>query len=257
MQPAEGHPGGFFATSGSFMDFGFYVGFFLNSSVEWEFDRCSFSVLPVRSDVSISFGSGASAGRTHRQIQVRVVLRRVCVCLKGTGASPREKNSSFNLKRPGRNRSDDSNSPPDVVSDLTGLLFVKLLPAPLFWVAFLFVVFLLRTLLRKGWAGAVASALLLTVFAAAGTQFTLATSLLFLVFFSVAVFLLIRFGLLVLVANYVVHNVLDGFSMTIQGSAWYAGISLAGILLMAAIAFYGFYTSLGDRPVLGGAMLEE
>jgi hypothetical protein len=26
---------------------------------------------------------------------------------------------------------------------------------------------------------------------------------------------------------------------------------------MAAIAFYGFYTSLGGRPVFGGAVLEE
>jgi hypothetical protein len=40
-------------------------------------------------------------------------------------------------------------------------------------------------------------------------------------------------------------------------SSWYAGISLAGILLMAAITFYGFYTSLGGRPVFGGAVLEE
>jgi len=32
---------------------------------------------------------------------------------------------------------------------------------------------------------------------------------------------------------------------------------VAGILLIAALAFYGFYTSLGDRPVFGGAVLEE
>jgi len=38
---------------------------------------------------------------------------------------------------------------------------------------------------------------------------------------------------------------------------WYAGISLTGILLIAATTFYGFYTSLGGRPVFGGAVLEE
>ena len=134
---------------------------------------------------------------------------------------------------------------------------LSLVGAPLFWLAFLFVVFLLRTLLRKGWAAAVASVLLLAVLLAAGRQFTPATSVFFLIFVSVAVFLLIRFGLLVLVANYVVHNVLTGLPLTTQGSAWYAGISLAGILLMAAMAFYGFYTSLGGRPVFGGAVLEE
>jgi hypothetical protein len=40
-------------------------------------------------------------------------------------------------------------------------------------------------------------------------------------------------------------------------SIWYAGLSLAGILLIAAMAFYGFYTSLGGRPVFGSPVLEE
>ena len=35
------------------------------------------------------------------------------------------------------------------------------------------------------------------------------------------------------------------YPLTMQWSAWYAGISLTGILFMAALAFYGFYTSLG------------
>ena len=35
------------------------------------------------------------------------------------------------------------------------------------------------------------------------------------------------------------------------------GISLAAILFMAAIAAYAFYTSLGGRPIFGGAVLEE
>jgi hypothetical protein len=32
---------------------------------------------------------------------------------------------------------------------------------------------------------------------------------------------------------------------------------LAGILLMAAMAFNGFYTSLGGRLVFGGTVLKE
>jgi hypothetical protein len=72
-----------------------------------------------------------------------------------------------------------------------------------------------------------------------------------------AVFMLIRFGLLWLVAGFVFGEFLESFPLTTQGSAWYAGISLAGILLMAAMAFYGFYTSLGGRPVFGSAVLEE
>jgi len=71
------------------------------------------------------------------------------------------------------------------------------------------------------------------------------------------VFLLIRFGLLALVANYVLWYILTHFPLTTQGSAWYAGISLAGILVMAAITLYGFYLSLGGRPAFGSAVLEE
>jgi hypothetical protein len=68
---------------------------------------------------------------------------------------------------------------------------------------------------------------------------------------------MIRFGLLALVVNFVVFNIVQNFPLTTQGSAWYAGISLAGILLIAAMAIYGFYTSLGGRPVFGGAVLED
>jgi hypothetical protein len=50
---------------------------------------------------------------------------------------------------------------------------------------------------------------------------------------------------------------LTHFPLTTQGSAWYAGISLAGILVMAAITLYGFYTALGGRPVLGSEVIEE
>jgi hypothetical protein len=66
-----------------------------------------------------------------------------------------------------------------------------------------------------------------------------------LIFSSLAVFVLIRFGLLALAVNLVVVNIVQTFPLTAQGSAWYAGISLTGILLIAAMAFYGFYTSGG------------
>ena len=78
-----------------------------------------------------------------------------------------------------------------------------------------------------------------------------------LIVLGVTVFLLRRLGLLWLVVTWVFASLPTSFPLTTQSSAWYAGISLTGILLMAAMAFYGFYTSLGDRPVFGGAVLEE
>ena len=129
--------------------------------------------------------------------------------------------------------------------------------APFFWLAALFVLFLLRALLRKQWAAAVAWVLLVSVFIGAFSEFDPVALVGALIFGGLAVFMMIRFGLLALVTNYVVYNILQNYPLTIHGSVWYAGISLTGILMMAAIAFYGFYTSLGGRPAFGGAVLEE
>ena len=133
-----------------------------------------------------------------------------------------------------------------------------LMGAPVFWLSALFVLFFLRMLLRKEWAAGVVFVLLLSTFVAAGSQFEPVASLGGLSFSCVAVFLLTRFGLLTVVTNFVFWSVLENFPLTTQGSSWYAGISLTGILLMAAITFYAFHTSLGGRPVFGGGgVLEE
>jgi hypothetical protein len=61
-------------------------------------------------------------------------------------------------------------------------------------------------------------------------------------------FLLIRFGLLVVVGAGIFNDILRSFPLTTQMSSWYAGTSLAGILLLAAIALSAFFPSLGaDR----------
>ena len=134
----------------------------------------------------------------------------------------------------------------DISNDLVG--------APVFWLAALFVLVLLRALLRKEWAAAVAWALLFTIFGG-GSHLVVWVSAL--IFFSLAVIVMIRFGLLALVTNYVIYAILETFPLTTQGSVWYAGVSFAGILFIAAITFYAFYTSLGGHPVFGGAVLEE
>src|SRR5271157_1884090 len=140
-----------------------------------------------------------------------------------------------------------------MVADVASALML----APFPWLLALFSLFLFRVLLRREWAAAVAWVLLPTVFAAADSRFDPVAPVGMLIFASLAVFVMIRFGLLALVANFVVYNILQNYPLTTQGSVWYSGISLAGILLIAAMAFYAFYTSLGGRPAFGGAVLEE
>jgi serine/threonine-protein kinase len=129
--------------------------------------------------------------------------------------------------------------------------------AVLLSLACLFLLVLLRALLRKEWAAAVAWVLLFTVFLSVGSNSIPVALGENLIVMGVTVLLLMRLGLLWFLSVFVFGSLLGDFPLTTQGSAWYAGISLTGILLMAAMAFYGFYTSLGGLPVFGGAALEE
>jgi hypothetical protein len=122
----------------------------------------------------------------------------------------------------------------------------------------LLALFLFRALLRKDWAAGVAYVLLFAGAEAAGSGNPATVFVTFLITNSLAVILTIRFGLLAMAAFIVFpFCVLSNFPLTTQLSSWYAGISLAGILLMAAIACYCFHTSLGGQPIFGSATLDE
>jgi hypothetical protein len=140
-----------------------------------------------------------------------------------------------------------------IISDIS-LSLGPVLLAPL---AILFVLFLLRAVLRREWAAAIAFVLLFTVLFSASSQFDPVITLTSLVFWVLAAFLVIRFGLLAFAVQGFFDNLLEQYPLTTHGSAWYSGISLAAILLMAALAFYGFYTSLGGQSLFGSAVLEE
>ena len=138
----------------------------------------------------------------------------------------------------------------DLSNSLIGSLFISFV--------ILFTLFLLRALLRKEWVAAIVCILLITFFRPPSADpFTAVTVVSVLITTGLTVFLFLRFGLLAVVASYFFTDILGSFPLTTHGSAWYAGLSLAGILLMAAMAFYAFYTSLGGRPMFGGAVLEE
>jgi hypothetical protein len=123
--------------------------------------------------------------------------------------------------------------------------------------ALLFVLFLLRVLLRKEWAAAGVLVLLFTLFQALPSASPAVAAVTGLIAFGLEVFLLVRFGVLVLIASFFFQEFLSNFPLTTQVSAWYAGIGFAGILALAALAFYSFYTSLGGSSMFGTAALED
>ena len=66
---------------------------------------------------------------------------------------------------------------------------------------------------------------------------------------ALTLFVLFRFGL----AGSIVMSVTYGlflYPITFEASAWYAGGGYFALLLVAAIALYGFRTSLGSRRLL-------
>lgn len=67
---------------------------------------------------------------------------------------------------------------------------------------------------------------------------------------------LLRVGLLGAVFAQFVYSALVSAPVTLDFSRWYAGWGLGAVLVVLALALYGFYTSLGSRPLLGAAFEE-
>jgi serine/threonine-protein kinase len=114
--------------------------------------------------------------------------------------------------------------------------------------------FLLRAVLRREWLAAAVFVLFFAVpsLLAGG----LISGAFGLVMAAAEIFVFLRFGLLAWVfANYFGHFL--AFPLTTNFSAWYAGSSLLVLLVLAAIAVYGFRIALAGRPMFSGAGLDD
>jgi hypothetical protein len=133
-------------------------------------------------------------------------------------------------------------------------MFVNLYGAVLYGLGFLFMLVLLRVLLRNNWLAAIAWCLLLAgpitgengAFAWVGGGLR-ALSL----FATIATGGLLR----LVVALFCLFTLIEA-PLTLNLSAWYAPRALPVVLTIAAIASYGFRTALAGKPVLG-RLLDE
>ena len=118
-------------------------------------------------------------------------------------------------------------------------------------VGWLFLILLLRVLLRRQWIAVVAALLFATVTALPGSPNKLVFFVYLLVAFGMFLFVLIRFGLLAPVFWALYMWLPDFVVLTLDSSAWYAGRSFFTLALFAAIALYACRISLGGRwPVV-------
>jgi serine/threonine-protein kinase len=113
-----------------------------------------------------------------------------------------------------------------------------------------FMLFLTRVVVRKQWIAAAAFIVVGTLVDSGGTSYPWIDYTANALFAGLAVFVLLRFGLLALIATEAFSQFLTGVPRTLDFSAWYAGIGVASLVLVALMAIYGFRTSLAGRRLL-------
>ena len=69
------------------------------------------------------------------------------------------------------------------------------------------------------------------------------------------IFLLLRLGLVAMVAGLFTQIVLDTFPITLDVSGWYFGASLWALAAIAALGIYGLHASLAGRSLFKDDLL--
>jgi hypothetical protein len=65
----------------------------------------------------------------------------------------------------------------------------------------------------------------------------------------------LRLGLLATIVAYAVPQILLNLPITLDSSSWYFGLSMIPIVLVAAVATYGFRISLAGRKILRSELI--
>jgi hypothetical protein len=113
-------------------------------------------------------------------------------------------------------------------------------------------IFILRAALRRDWLAGGAIVLIYMVLNWLATPASPAlAALLGGVQTALLVFVMLRFGLVALMASSFVLELLVMFPITADFSVWYAGTSLFALLSVALLAAFAFHTSLGGRSLFG------
>ncbi|HUA63071.1 MAG TPA: serine/threonine-protein kinase [Verrucomicrobiae bacterium] len=134
-----------------------------------------------------------------------------------------------------------------VLSSWAGSLFGPLL--------ILFLLFVLRVLLRKEWAAAAVCSILIGILnTGAPTVYFVPDLIVNTLQGALFVFVIIRFGLLTAIVASTLGDFLLGLPRTLDFSLWYASMGMLPLVLMGLVAVYGFYRSVGSRPIFGAEL---
>jgi hypothetical protein len=109
---------------------------------------------------------------------------------------------------------------------------------------------ILRRLLRRQWLAAAAFvAIYMTIGALVSFESPWFAALFTAIETAILVFVLLRYGLLAVLAAAFAYEIAVVFPITADFSAWYSGASIFALLSVAAVAAYAFQTALAGRPL--------
>jgi hypothetical protein len=125
----------------------------------------------------------------------------------------------------------------------------------------LVILVLMRVIVRRQWAAVAATIALVTSLGAVGFSTAggeKASAILFCVLLATGPLLITQVGLLAfVVGSFLWLPCMLFLPVTLELSAWYAQPTWVFLLVVAGLTLYGFYVSLGGRPMFGEKLLEE
>jgi serine/threonine-protein kinase len=121
---------------------------------------------------------------------------------------------------------------------------------------FFFVLFLFRVLLRRPWLAGVAFVALFAASRSLGSDHPEVQIPSSIAIFGIVAFAGVRFGLVALAAGLFTVDLIIGTPMPASASSWYAPATAFVFLTVLGFAAWGFYTSLGGRPLWRGDLFD-
>jgi hypothetical protein len=114
--------------------------------------------------------------------------------------------------------------------------------------------FFLRALLRNQAIAFCACLLLWSLLLRPSNPWDFAVAL---VLSAILLFVLMRFGLLAAIFQYLYCAIAVRFPITLDASAWYSGAGYAALAILAIVVLYAFRTSIGRHPLIASSRLDE
>jgi hypothetical protein len=121
---------------------------------------------------------------------------------------------------------------------------------------FFFLIFLLRAVLRKQWLAATAFVMIYTVMQSLRSDYPWVDAPFVAVIYGIAALVVVRFGLVALASGIFVADLIGNLPATANFTAWYASGPIFALVVVAALAAWGFHTSLAGRPIFSRELFD-